>query len=240
METIHGFDFYRLHFDADGNIEQQHELDEFKQNAPLATDAILISHGFRNDEEDATGLYTRFLETFRHHVDGSFKPTLGTRKFIIAGIYWPSKAFPENVRFDGSTAAIEDELLEKEKVRAQLLDLRETIAAPEQRPSIDLAIDLLDHVKGGAPAQNQFVASVLKLLDRSEPDPNEGAEKIRLRPGVELLQLLETPLRNPVTVKVDDEGGTAGVAGVFTPLRMVELRASNRSLDQYSAELASS
>src|SRR5438067_893734 len=132
MDTINGFDFIRLHFDAEGALEHQPELDELKQRAPQATDAVLIAHGFRNDENDATGLYSRFLLTFRQHIATAFGAALGQRRFIVAGVYWPSKAFSEDVRFDGSTASLDDEIAEKEEARAKLRDLRDTIACAEQ------------------------------------------------------------------------------------------------------------
>src|SRR5437016_4142360 len=124
MESIHGFDFVRLMFDEDGNLQNAPAFNELKQRAAQASDAIFIAHGFRNDENDATGLYTRFLETFRQHVDGAFHGSLGARNFVVAGVYRPSKQFPEDVKFDGSTASVGDELLEKEAAKAKLLDLQ--------------------------------------------------------------------------------------------------------------------
>jgi hypothetical protein len=217
METIQGFDFFRLHFDADGNIEHQNELDNFNQRAAFATDSILIAHGFRNDESDATGLYTRFLGTLRQHIDGRLHASLGARRFVVAAIYWPSKPFPEEVKFDGSTAGIEDELGEKEQVRTQLVELRDTVARTGQKPAIDRAIKLLDQVKGNTQAQDQFVENVFALLDGSEPDPTEGIDRVRTRDGSELLNLLSTPIRNPVPVQNSDAGGIAGLDDVFVP-----------------------
>src|SRR3954449_10484259 len=98
MESVHGFDFFHLKFDGDGNLQTPQALAELKQRADAAgaTDAILIAHGFRNDENDATGLYTEVLGTFRANLSRpEFQPSLGARKFVVAGIYWPSKSFPE-------------------------------------------------------------------------------------------------------------------------------------------------
>ena len=89
MESIHGFDFFRLSFDADGKLQQAQALEELKQraNAASATDAILIAHGFRNDENDATGLYTRFLQTLRQNLSRpELQAALAARKFVVAGV----------------------------------------------------------------------------------------------------------------------------------------------------------
>jgi hypothetical protein len=221
MENINGFDFFRLHFDADGNLMQQQELDDFKQRAAQATDAIFIAHGFRNDENDAMDLFSGFLTTFRQHVDGPFKASLGSRRFVVAGVFWPSKKFPEDVKFDGSAAGVEDEavqeVVQKEQARAMLLEMRDTEASAEQKPRIDQAIALLDQVKQNPAAQNELVQHVLSLLENSEPDPTEGVENVRAKSGSELLELLGTPIRNPVTPSSDSEGGATGLDDVFIP-----------------------
>jgi hypothetical protein len=217
MESIGGFDYTRLHFDAEGAAQNQTELNELNQGAQQATDVIFIAHGFRNDENDATGWYSRFLENLRKDIGGAFQAALGRRKFLIAAVYWPSKAFPEDVNFDGSTAGIDDELAQKEEARAKLRDLRDTVARAEQKPRIDRAIELLDTLKGNPRAQDEFADLVLSLLDHSELDATEGVDNVRARAGSELLEALATPIRNPVAVDDTDEGGTAGLGQVFVP-----------------------
>ena len=88
METIHGFDFFRLNFDADGKLQDNQTFEELKRraNAAGATDAIFIAHGFRNDVNDATGLYTEFLDTLGQNLKRpELQPALGARKFVVAG-----------------------------------------------------------------------------------------------------------------------------------------------------------
>lgn len=216
MEQIHGFDFVRLQFDENGKLLNAPQFEELKQKAAQATDAIFIAHGFRNDENDATGLYTRFLETFRQHVDGPFHASIGSRKFVVAGVYWPSKKFPEDVKFDGSTASIGDDLVEKEAVRQKLVDMRDTMAKAEQKPKIDQAIQMLDQLEDNPEKQNEFVNLVLSLLDGTELDPTEGVDKVRAKEGSELLDSLAIPIRNPV-VEDNDEGGAASVGDIFVP-----------------------
>src|ERR1044072_3404187 len=58
---------------------------------------------------------------------------------------------------EGATAGVENEQAEKERVRAQLKDLRDTVARAAQKPRIDQAIALLDRVKGDPGAQKEFV-----------------------------------------------------------------------------------
>jgi hypothetical protein len=224
MESVQGFDFFRLQFDADGNPQTLQVLAELEQRAAAAgaTDAILIAHGFRNDENDATGLYTRFLETLRQNLGRpEFQASLGARKYVVAGIYWPSKAFKEAFGGDeGSVQGLDDELAQKQGVRAQLEDLKADATTPEQRVKIDQAVQLLDQVEGSTEAQDKLVDNVLSLLAGAEKDPTEGLEEIRSKEGSELLDALRAPIILPTADGGGDgesDGGAAGLGAVFVP-----------------------
>lgn len=98
MRIIEGFDFFPLTFDDHGKLESRQEFDALTEraNAGSATDAIFIAHGFRNDERDATTVYTKFLTTFRAHLSRPEFGDLAERRFVVAGVYWPSKPFRES------------------------------------------------------------------------------------------------------------------------------------------------
>ena len=220
MESIHGFDFFRLKFDADGKLVGTQALTELKQRASAAgaTDAVLLAHGFRNDENDAAGLYTRFLETFRQNLGRpELQDSLGSRRFIVAGVFWPSKAFKEAFGGDeGSVLGLgDDEMVQKELVREQLEELQaDESLSPEQRERLDRAIQLLDEVKGDEAAQDELVENVLSVLTGAELDATEGLDDIRAKPGSELLAALRTPIILSTSEDDDDEGGTASVGAV--------------------------
>jgi hypothetical protein len=195
MESLGGFNFVRLHFDADGVLLDAPSFQELKTAG--ATDVVFIAHGFRNDENDATGLYERFLTTFRGHLNGGAFPGVASRKLAVAGAYWPSKPFKETFTSGGSVQAVDSETAEKEAVKAQLEDLKATVARAAQKPKLDNAIALLDQVSGSRAAQDQFVNQVLSLLDGIEPDPTEGADRIRATDGSVLLDKLKLPIIVP-------------------------------------------
>lgn len=228
MESIHGFDFFRLQFDANGKLQEAQTFEELKQraNAAGATDAVFLAHGFRNDEDEATSLYTRFLKTFRDNMGRpELQPSLGSRKFIVAGVYWPSKAFKE--AFGGDEETVQglgdNEDLQKELVREQLEELQaEEGLSPEQKEKLDRAIQLLDEVKGNEEAQDELVQNVLSLLDGADLDAAEGLDEIRAKPGSELLAALRAPIILPTAADDEDDGGTAGAGAVFVPGDEVE------------------
>jgi hypothetical protein len=216
MESIQNFDFFRLEFDGDGNPTKGQALDELKQHAQLtrATDAIFIAHGFRNSEQDATLLYTNFLTTFSTQMSGALEARLASRKFVVVGVYWPSKPFEEVDDLGGSAQALDDDAAEREAAKQKLEEMKATEACGEQRPKIERAIQLLDRVKGDRDTQDEFVALVLSLLDDSEADPLEGDDRIRATQGGELLDKLRMPIIVPTSGAGDSEGGVAS-AGPF-------------------------
>jgi hypothetical protein len=209
METLHGFNFLKLHFDADGVLQDAPAFQELKSSG--ATDIIFIAHGFRNDEDDATGLYDRFLTTFRDQLNNAAFSGVASRKLVVAGVYWPSKPFQETFA-GGSVQAVDPEIAQKEAVRAKLENLKATVANADQKPKLDKAIALLDQVSGSKAAQDQFVSLALSLWDNSDSDPTEGGDRIRATEGSVLLDKLKVPIIVP-TGQSRGEGGTMSVGG---------------------------
>ena len=93
MQTIEGFPFFSLTFDQDGVLESRDEFGamvERAKTAPRATDAVFLAHGFRNDVNDASRLYSTFLRNFRAHLSRTEFKDIAGRQFLAAGVYWPS------------------------------------------------------------------------------------------------------------------------------------------------------
>ena len=126
MAKVEGFDFFPLHFDGDGALEAHAELDALTGHIAAAgsTDLITIAHGFRNSESEATGLYTEFLKNFRAHVTRPELASLASRMFVVAAVFWPSKAFAEGPQDkEGGTASLADAASERQGVEDQLRHL---------------------------------------------------------------------------------------------------------------------
>src|SRR5215472_5283092 len=109
MQSIEGFDFFGLNFDKNGVLKGA--MDELQQRAGTATDVIFIAHGFRNSEDDATGLYTRFLHNFRANLDRPELNGVAGRNYTVVGVYWPSLAFQETFQpqSGGTVQAVSDD-----------------------------------------------------------------------------------------------------------------------------------
>jgi len=208
MQIIEGFDFFPLTFDDRGQLQSRQEFDQLadRANSLPATDAIFIAHGFRNDAAEATTLYTGFLKTFRVHMSRPEFHAVAGRRFVVAGVYWPSKPFRETYDTGGDgTRALDDGSRAMADVKAQLDDLKKHDASPGQRRKLDKAIALLPALEADTRAQDEFVELVLSLLEHSALDETEGMPQLRERSGSELLARLS-----------DSTGDrTRGIGGVF-------------------------
>ena len=228
MEQLQQFDFFPLKFDENGALQSVDTWNEFKARAGTAgaTDAIFIAHGFRNDEGDARGLYSEFLRTFRANMaQGPVASALSSRRFIVAGVFWPSKAFRETF---GDEEASEGGGVQSvggggganggglADAAAQLDELREMASDEAGRKRIDEAKALLPSLENDPDAQDKFAELVLSIVDDSGLDPAEGLDRVKSKPGHELLDQLRVPIILP-TVKNEGEGGgmsfDAGAAG---------------------------
>ncbi len=239
MQTIEGFDFFSLVFDKDGKLESQDDFDAFtaRASAGPATDAIFIAHGFRNDVSEASSLYTNFLKNLRAHLGRPEFREVSSRRFVVAGIFWPSKAFRET--FDDAaegTRGLQNPTLALADAKQQLEELKMD-ATPAQRKSLEKAAALLPKLERDSAAQDKFVELVLSVLSRSKLDKTEGLPQVRKQPGSELLARLEAPgdgtrgLFGSVAGKVGqflnlttwyvmkDRSGTVGAKGVAPAVR---------------------
>ena len=215
MAKVEGFDFFPLHFDGDGALEAHAELDALTGHIAAAgsTDLITIAHGFRNSESEATGLYTEFLKNFRAHVTRPELASLAPRTFVVAGVFWPSKAFAEGPQDkEGGTASLADAASERQGVEDQLRHLLDDHATAAQKAAVKKALGLLDDVETKTSAQDEFVKTLLSLVEPEAPNDDEGLSVIRSQAGSEVLAKLETPILLP-TVPNDGQGGVTTVGG---------------------------
>src|SRR6188768_3537140 len=138
MNTLSGFDYIAMDYDDDGKPKSTALSDlvsHVKGNG--ITDVVLIAHGFRNDAQDASSLYQRFLANLRSHLShAALSASLSPRKFAVGGIFWPSKSFSEGPKKgEGGAQSIGSEE-EVEAARAQLVQLRKDVR-PDQQATVD-------------------------------------------------------------------------------------------------------
>lgn len=212
MTQIHGFDYFPLSFDRNGTLSDPAQYSALESHAKQngVTDVLFIAHGFRNNEQEATDLYTKFLETFRTNISRpELAASFATRKFAVAGVLWPSKSFSEGATGDGSVAGAGADPMDD--VTTALEALKDEFGSPQKLKAIDDAISLLHGLEGNPEAQDVFVDKVLSLLSGDDADPTEGLDRVLAQPGHELLQKLRAPVILPAEDDGSDDGGVASV-----------------------------
>ncbi len=219
MRMTDGFAFFPLTFDERGKLASTDEFDALVDQArTTATDVIFLAHGFRNDVDDATSLYNTFLRTLRGNLARPEFAALAPRRFVVAGVYWPSKPFRETyVNDEPGTRGLRDEREAMADVKGQLEELKREDATPAQRRKLDKAIRLLPKLEGNPKAQDDFVELVLSLLDDSPADTTEGLPQVRTRSGSEILADLGRPQEGTRGIG-EVFGGIAGPLGKFLNL----------------------
>jgi len=225
---IANFDFYQLQYDTNGNLADSTQLTALTAAAQNATDVALIAHGFRNDENDATSLYTHFLTSLRTQLARPELQSVAARKLIFAGVYWPSKAYPESwtnaTPGTGTVQDIDATGSALATAKAQLEELQRD-ATQEQKHVLAEAIDLLPALDTDPALQDRFATLVLSILAPADDlaDPTEGLGLIRSTPGSDLLRMLKRPLLAPIArgaavSNVEDfdnfNGGPSGTGSV--------------------------
>lgn len=211
MTTIEGFDVCPLTYDDNGRLKTAPELSALIDRAGAATDVIFLAHGFRNDVNDATGLYTRFLHTLRANLARPEFGAVANRNFVVATIYWPSKTFTETFGEDlgDGTRALRSPADERAELKARLEAMKAHDAHGDQKANIQKAIDLLPAIDHDRQAQNQFVTLLFGLVDQAAADKTEGLEQIKKKPGAEILHRLSEPT-DPAAAGTRGIGDVAG------------------------------
>jgi hypothetical protein len=219
MQTIEGFDFFPLTFDAEGKLASRREFDALLKRAKdgPATDAIFLAHGFRNDESEATTLYSHFLQTFRVHLSRPEFQKLAARRFVVAGVYWPSKPFRETYGTTADTRGLQNPTEMMAALMRELDDLKQD-ASPAQRTKLQKAAALLPALGGNAKKQDEFVALVLSTVNGSQLDSTEGLPQIRKKKGSELLARLSDAPPDGTRGIGDAFSSIAGGVGTFLNL----------------------
>ena len=215
MQSIHGFDFFSLNFDADGKLTDG-EFEDCKRRAATATDAIFLAHGFRNDRDDATKLYAKFLDTFCAHLSRPEFSEVAKRNFVVAGVFWPSKPLPESFHSEeGSTQSIDDDAPQMAAIVKKLEDLREVLkdVSLTKAAALDQAAALLSSVKDDPAKQDKFASLVLSTLDGTQEDLTEGLDRIRQQEGSAMFQKLAGPIILP-TLRPGESTAEGGVESV--------------------------
>lgn len=207
METIHGFDFQRINIDSHGTLKDGGDALAAHVRDKNVSDVVLICHGFRNDENDARALYTRFLKSFaasRQHA--SLAAKLEGRSFAVGGVFWPSMIFPEP-NDSGGVALSTGDTRAEDRRRLEAMKAGLSVRGVKK---IDDLLSQLDHAEDDDNARLAMARTLIELVgDLNVDEKNEVHSAIT---GVAPEQLCKALAAD--VVELDALSGTGGAGGI--------------------------
>ncbi|SAL02159.1 hypothetical protein AWB80_08293 [Caballeronia pedi] len=201
MPTLAGFPFIDVHFDKDGGLEGANRAQQvvamLKDSG--TTDLIVMSHGWNNDQVDAMDLYKRFFADVRPAADSLG----GTRKWGVAGVFWPSKKFGDKTLPAATPAAG----FGSDHLKKALHEQLDTLSAVfPNRTEINAARKLVPDLEDSETARAKFVDAIRNLLRASKGNTEDSPPQFFSTKGKELIDRLGRPLAKSVA---SGEGGAA-------------------------------
>ena len=211
FEIIGRFDTWPIEFGRDGNVLDDEQVKALLIGVQSATDLLVISHGWNNDENEASELYRELLGNLRT------LPEVGApRRLAVMRVYWPSKRFAEEDLIPGGAASALDaaEQMLLDQIDALLVEyaLRPPQPAEVFKPQALTAMKaLLPRLEDDVDAQADFARLVRLLMPGSVNEEEDVLlSEFTAAEGSDLLQKLSRPFRPPVQ---SDQGGAAGGVG---------------------------
>lgn len=208
MESLSGFPYIPVRFDKGGSISDKTDADQVLASveAANADDLIVISHGWNNDEVEASSLYKNFFSQVQ-----SLKDRLPAgRKWAVLGIFWPSKKFGEQELADTPAKGVSSGVAEKALLDA--LDDLKQVFGKESGDAIEKAKGLVTSLQDSPAAQRDFVDEIRKLLTRAEGNKEDSPAQFFNTPGDNLIGRLDKPVLKTITQGKAGAGGALNVS----------------------------
>lgn len=253
MQTVAGFPYQEIQFTEDGQPDagdQATLLTELPAADP--TDVFVISHGWRNNVDDARALYRVLLTNMRARLDAGAPAAAGGRRFAVVAALWPSLAFaqdnelPHAVPAGGSAAMGVPQDIPLMLLTENMKALGEALEA-EGKPELDAAIRAVGQLGSGplpdgSDPRQVFVDALRELLPPPTDPGDDASDKLFSSSWDELFDNLKAPLTlvsrqtgggiasigaGPLAPPAAAQGGAAGLASMFNGVRAAAWRLLN-------------
>jgi hypothetical protein len=250
MQSVAGFPYWEIQFTEDGqpdSADRQRLLDELPAQDP--TDLFVISHGWRNDVEDARSLYAQLLANMRARLDNA--GGAGGRRFAVAAVLWPSLKFGQKDELPhasaAATAAMDSSLdVPPGVLQEKLRELGQSVGK-EGEPELERVIEAAGQLgtgplPDGSDAREAFVQSLRNLLPPPSDTKDDASDQLFAGDCRDLFDNLEEPLNivdseegggaasmglGPDRAEADPRGEAAGLASMFNGVRAAAWRILN-------------
>lgn len=167
MKDIAKIPFDWARFDKDGQPQNDPKI------PAGTTDLIIVSHGWKNSEPDATALYSQLFTNFAEVTKAD--PAYAPRKLAIIGVLWPAKQFDlamtniaaSGTKAGGALSAGPQAAADSEKAMQEAIDRAATFFdEPGEVEEIAKLRTLTERLeKNEKDAKEEFVAALRRMLD---------------------------------------------------------------------------
>jgi hypothetical protein len=180
MNTIKNIPYVQAKFDKNGKATNSVSI------PAGTTDLFIMSHGWRNDEADATKLYVDFFTNFAEPQIVA-PARLAGRQCAIVGVFWPSKNFDALIAAQGagtaSNAAAIGEAASDPESQKKLVEQIEALKGPQgpfdeptQIQALSAAQALVPDLDEKATARAAFIELLRKLMDPSAANKEDASD----------------------------------------------------------------
>jgi hypothetical protein len=224
MADVAGFPYFELQFDKQGKVFDANALQQAVAGigAGGTTDLFVLSHGWNNDMAEARSLYKELLGRLRDVIDGGQVP-LGTRKFAVLAVLWPSKKFADEELIP-SGAASAGSPVNATVVNRQLDALKGVFDNPDADAILAKAKTLVPKLEASPAARAEFADLVRSLPGSNAGNLEDASDRFFKVAGDELMNRLSKPASIAPPRKSaggamglhGPAGGAAGLGNFFT------------------------
>lgn len=196
MSKIAGIPYAEAQFDKNGAPTNTVSIPDGTK------DVIVIAHGWRNDANDATTLYTDFFTNFAK--DDVVNPQrVGGRSRAVIGVFWPSKNFDPLIAAQAPAAAhnvadVGDSESDAESQK-KLVDALESLKKagvfdePAQREALSAAQALVPDLDKKATARAAFIQHLRSLMDPAAANDEDASDRFLKNDPQDLFKRLSIP-----------------------------------------------
>jgi hypothetical protein len=199
------YPYFQVQFTKDGNVFVASEVNALIGGVAAATntptDLLLFSHGWNNNIDDASNLYSGLAAVIKPQIDRN--PALKDRRFAICGILWPAKKFDDKDLIPSGAASL-DEAVTIDDLKQKVRNLR-SIYAAEAWPSADSAApeefekieNLMNTIQDDPVDQEQAVDLLRGLMPKDAASSDDGSDVFFDISTPVLINKLTKPLNPP-------------------------------------------
>src|SRR5436309_324266 len=157
MAKLNGFPYSELEFTRDGDMFRDEQVKALLAmlTPDVASDLVVLTHGWNNDRAEAAALYEGLTARLREQLVAN-PGSSASRKFVILEVFWPSKKFADPELIPGGGAAALNEGPTIQSLEQQIEVMTSLLDRPDERRTLTVAKHLIQTIENTPADQKRF------------------------------------------------------------------------------------